>query len=199
MSGALGSPLSGNVAFACSRQICWFASLEVCLTAAGLFSRHNGRTDGYFPWQRGFDQAYTTDLYYYKDNIANYNGQRLPTQGWATQKIADWTIDFMKKNKDQPFIAYVPFMTPHLGKLYGDYDEKWLAPQNYTDAYRQMGFSDAFSGLYGMIEYMDYQVSYKICLGFLCHQSLPPLLPYIQEHVSIAFFTTVKCHFCPLN
>ena len=110
---------------------------------------HSGKTDGYFPWDRGFDEAYYATLYNHFNNVGLLNGKRVETKGWATDRITDFTIDFIKRNSGKKFLAYVSYMAPH---------EPWYAPEEYTEKYTKLGLSKPLSTLYGMIEQVDSNV-----------------------------------------
>jgi len=43
---------------------------------------HCGHTDGYFPWERGFDEAYLAKLYQHKNSHGSLNGQEEEHQDW---------------------------------------------------------------------------------------------------------------------
>lgn len=110
---------------------------------------HSGKTDGYFPWDRGFDEAYYATLYNHFDNVGVLNGKRIETKGWATDRITDFAIDFIERNKDNRFLAYVSYMAPH---------EPWYAPDDLTEKYINQGLSKPMATLYGMIEQVDTNV-----------------------------------------
>lgn len=111
---------------------------------------HLGKTDGYFPWDRGFDEAYFADLYEYFDNKGFFNGQEFQTKGWITEVLTDMSIDFITKNRNKPFFAYVPYLTCH---------GPWHAPQKYIDKYLSKGLSKKFATLCGMIEHLDFHIN----------------------------------------
>lgn len=110
---------------------------------------HSGKSSGYYPWQRGFDEAFMAELYHYRNNVGLLNGERHETQGWADAVIADMAIEFIKENKDEPFFAYVPFLSPH---------GLWDAPQEYVDRKMSQGQEKNFATLNGMIDHLDVQI-----------------------------------------
>ncbi len=113
----------------------------------GMFGKwHVGKTDGYYPWDRGFDESYFARLYRYFDNNGKYNGETLKTKGSVKKVITDFAIKFMEKNKDKPFFCYVPYLTPH---------EPWKTSEEYIKKYENIGLSRRLSTLYGMIDEMD--------------------------------------------
>ena len=82
--------------------------------ATGMFGKwHSGKTDGYFPWDRGFDEAYMAKLYQYFPSEGRYNDVAVKEQRWSTEVITDYGIDFIRKHKDKPFFAYVSYFDPH--------------------------------------------------------------------------------------
>ena len=107
---------------------------------------HSGKTNGYFPWDRGFDEAYYASLYNYFDSSGLMNGEELETDGFTTDAITDLAIDFIKRNKDHPFFAYMAHLAPH---------NPWRAPEAYEAIYRAKGLSEPVSKLYGMITNLD--------------------------------------------
>ncbi|MDZ7725296.1 MAG: sulfatase-like hydrolase/transferase [candidate division KSB1 bacterium] len=110
---------------------------------------HSGKTEGYFPWQRGFEEAYMAGLYQHRDNQGFYNGEPKQHKGWITDVLVDYAIDFMQRHQDEPFFAYVPFLSCH-------------APLNARDdrvkRYMEKGISRALAVVYAMVERMDEQV-----------------------------------------
>ncbi len=110
---------------------------------------HSGHSIGYFPWERGFDEAYMADLYNHANSSGLYNGIRANHEKWSDEVIIDYAIDFVSKNKDAPFFAFIPSLTPHT---------PIKAPQKIIDNYVTQGYSKNLSALYAMIEFMDSQL-----------------------------------------
>ena len=81
-------------------------------------------TDG-VPWKQGFDEfvgyLHQAHAHYYYPQYIYDNDQQLPLEGnegtgrgtFSHDVIADRAIEFMERNKDQPFLCYVPFTIPH--------------------------------------------------------------------------------------
>lgn len=107
---------------------------------------HSGKTNGYFPWDRGFDEAYYSCLYNYFDNEGLLNGKHIKTEGYATDAITNMAIKFIEENKDSTFFAYISHLAPH---------NPWRAPKKNVDKYLKKGLSEPMSLLYGMIDNMD--------------------------------------------
>ncbi|MDQ8199432.1 sulfatase-like hydrolase/transferase [Pelagicoccus enzymogenes] len=111
---------------------------------------HNGYTQGYLPWQRGFDEVYMADLYKHRNTSGtNQRSEREEHQKWADEVIADRAVDFIKRHRDQPFFAFMSSLTPH-----GRHD----APLPLVRKHQAKGISEELSKIYAMIEFLDTQV-----------------------------------------
>jgi hypothetical protein len=110
---------------------------------------HSGKTDGYFPWERGFDEAFMARLYDHYDNVGMRNGQTLETSGWTTEVLTDMAIGFMKANREVPFFAYLSYLSCHA---------PLDAPDDLIDQYRGKGLSENLATLYSMVEQMDHHI-----------------------------------------
>jgi arylsulfatase A-like enzyme len=110
---------------------------------------HLGKTEGYFPWDRGFDEAFMARLYDYYDNEGSHNGEPFQTEGWITRVLTDMAIDFIKDHREAPFFAYLPYLTCH-APLH--------APDEYVGKYLEKGLSENLATLYGMVEHMDHHI-----------------------------------------
>jgi arylsulfatase A-like enzyme len=118
--------------------------------ATGMWGKwHSGKTPGYYPWERGFDEAYQAKLYDHKTNEGYLNGEHVKHAEWADEVIVNYAIDFIERNKNQPFLAYLSFLTCHA---------PLEAPDEFVEKYRQKGLSNNFATLYGMIEHMDFHI-----------------------------------------
>ncbi len=110
---------------------------------------HSGKTTGYYPWDRGFDEAYFAELYRHKNNKGLLNGVKTPLEGWTDPLLADMCVDFIKANKKKPFFAYLPFLAPH---------GTWQAPKEAVERKMAEGQSKSMATLSAMIEQVDSQV-----------------------------------------
>lgn len=119
--------------------------------ATGMWGKwHNGTTEGYLPWQRGFDEVYMADLYRHRATTGLVqDGSRVAHPGWADAVLVDYTIDFMRRHRDRPFFAFLPTMTPH-----GRHD----APEELVATYQARGLGDGPARLFAMVEFLDSQV-----------------------------------------
>lgn len=118
--------------------------------ATGMWGKwHNGKADGYWPWDRGFDEGYQADLYKYFPSSGYYNEfpkKTVHEAEWSPNVLAEYSIDFISKNKDKPFLAYLSFLTCH---------STWNTPEEYRNKYLKDGHSETFSTLLGMLEFVD--------------------------------------------
>lgn len=120
--------------------------------ATGTWGKwHLGKTEGYLPWDRGFDEGYYAELYQHQNSHGFLNGKKVDHTQWVSEVVTDYAIDFMTENakNNQPFLAYVSYLAPH---------EPWLAPDHYVKPYLEQGHRPAVANLYGMISEMDAQI-----------------------------------------
>ncbi len=91
--------------------------------ATGAFGKwHNGSQWPYHPMARGFDEYFGHSSGHwgeYFDPPLEENGRMVRTSGYIVDVCTDRAIGFIEKNKDKPFLCYVPFTTPH---------SPWAAP-----------------------------------------------------------------------
>lgn len=127
---------------------------------------HVGKTTGYFPWERGFEEATMARLYVYQDNPMMRNGRPLPTEGWTEERLADMAVDFIDRADDRPFFLYYCPITCHGGvpgpREITDGDPKaagFHAPPEFIEAYRQAGVSTELARLYGSLTFLDTQLA----------------------------------------
>ncbi|GAB1415006.1 arylsulfatase [Paludibacter sp.] len=109
---------------------------------------HSGKTEGYFPWNRGFDEAYMANLYQHFNNDGSFNGISTPMSGWTDSIMTNYAIDFITRNQNQPFLAYLSFLAPH---------GKWAANPSYIQKYVDKGLSQNFATLCAMIDHLSVQ------------------------------------------
>lgn len=110
---------------------------------------HIGKTEGYFPWNRGFDQGYYAELYRHKNSYGWLNGEPVKHNKWVSEVVTDYAIDFIEQNKKQPFFAYLSYLAPH---------EPWLAPEKFVNPLVAKGLRPAIANLYGMVNEMDFHI-----------------------------------------
>lgn len=110
---------------------------------------HSGHARGYYPWQRGFDDAYMAQLYKHRNSRGMLNGKKVSHKKWADEVIVNYALDFMQRNKNQPFLAYLSFLTVHA---------PLETPDSLRSKYTSKGLSHNLSTLYGMVEHVDHYI-----------------------------------------
>ena len=118
---------------------------------------HSGKTPGYLPGDRGFQTVAIADLYIHKNNayrigdapkiLANTDPYREhTTPAFATERLADDAIAFLRANQAKPFCLYLPHIAVH---------SPWEAPPELLEKYQKKGCSARLAALYGLLEQMD--------------------------------------------
>jgi arylsulfatase A-like enzyme len=85
--------------------------------ATGCFGKwHNGMQYPYHPRARGFDTfvGYCSGHWGdYFDAELERDGEYFKSEGYITDVVTNEAIQFIEKNKDEPFFCYIPLPTPH--------------------------------------------------------------------------------------
>ncbi|MCB1210588.1 MAG: sulfatase-like hydrolase/transferase [Verrucomicrobiales bacterium] len=115
--------------------------------ATGCFGKWNiGFAAGSRPTERGFDDFFgfrSGNIHYFKHT---YHGEydmflgteKHPVKGYSGDLFAQATCDFIARNKDRPWFAYVPFNAPHYVSSINMTDgekPQWQAPDAAFAAY----------------------------------------------------------------
>ena len=77
---------------------------------------HNGMQAPYHPNSRGFDDYYgfcSGHWGNYYNPVLEHNGNLVKGEGFIIDDLINHGIDFIKKNKANPFFLYLPLNTPH--------------------------------------------------------------------------------------
>ena len=77
---------------------------------------HNGMQFPFHPNARGFDDFYgfcSGHWGHYFSPMLEHNGNIVQGDGFLIDDFTNHGLEFMEKNKDQPFLLYLPFNTPH--------------------------------------------------------------------------------------
>ncbi|MCF3650623.1 arylsulfatase [Synoicihabitans lomoniglobus] len=85
----------------------------------------------------------------YYDPVLEHNGVSERTEGYCDDVFAEATIDFIRENADQPFLAYYSTPLPHF---------PLVVPDELADPYRKMGLHEHNALTYGMIASVDRNV-----------------------------------------
>ncbi len=101
--------------------------------ATGAFGKwHNGSQWPYHPMARGFDEyfGHTSGHWgeYFDPEIED-NGKMVREKGFIVDILTDKALGFIERNKDKPFLCYVPFTTPH---------SPFAVPQEYWNRLKDM-------------------------------------------------------------
>ena len=126
--------------------------------ATGCFGKwHLGHRPGLLPLDQGFDEylgvPYSNDMaqihrkpnnkYLYRLPLMNGNDvvEWEPDQRLLTKRYTEATVDFITRNKDQPFFAYVPHTMPHI-PLYASKEFEGTSPRGlYGDVIEEIDWS----------------------------------------------------------
>ena len=99
--------------------------------ATGAYGKwHNGSQWPYHPMARGFDEYFGHTAGHwgeYFDPPLEDKGRMIRTKGYIVDVCTERALDFIDRNKDQPFFCYVPFTTPH---------SPWAAPQGDWERFK---------------------------------------------------------------
>lgn len=117
----------------------------------GVFGKwHNGAQYPENPKGQGFDNflGFTAGHWnnYFDTTLKNIEDTPIKTKGYITDVFTDAAIDFIKKEKENPFFCYIPYNAPH---------SPFQIPDQYFDRYKNKGLSDKDASIYGMCENMD--------------------------------------------
>ena len=129
---------------------------EVLKTAGyttGCFGKwHNGREYSYHPNGQGFDEFLGFcggHFNKYVNPLLERNGKPVKTTGFITDVLTDELLKFVRKNKEKPFFAYVPYNAPH-----GPYQ----ILQKYYDKFADLDSDEKTKLIYGMVENIDHNI-----------------------------------------
>lgn len=77
---------------------------------------HNGMQYPYHPNGRGFDEFYGFCSGHWGDYFSpmlEHNGQIVKGEGFVVDDFTSRAMSFIEENKDEPFLVYLPYNTPH--------------------------------------------------------------------------------------
>ncbi|MGC9326514.1 MAG: arylsulfatase [Candidatus Hinthialibacter sp.] len=116
----------------------------------GCFGKwHNGAHYPQHPNGQGFDEFIGFCAGHwnnYFDATLERNGKPFKTQGYITDVLTDFAIEFIRSNREHPFFCYVPYNAPH---------SPWQVPDRYFDKYKARGLDDTTACAYAMCENVD--------------------------------------------
>ncbi len=119
----------------------------------GCFGKwHNGEHFPYTPPGQGFDEFFG----FHNGHWNNYfhsallrGSQFEPTRGYITDVLTDEAINFIRGNREQPFLCYVAYNAPH---------SPYQAPDQYFDRYKAEGLDDTLAAFFAMCACVDNNV-----------------------------------------
>ena len=83
----------------------------------GIFGKwHNGSQYPFHPNGRGFDEFYGFSSGHYANyfnTTLDHNGNEVKSKGYITDDLTNKAIKFIEKNKESPFLCYLPYNSPH--------------------------------------------------------------------------------------
>lgn len=113
---------------------------------------HNGEHFPENPLGQGFDEfiGFCAGHWnnYFDTEIQDYN-EMIQFEGYLPDFLSTNAIDFIKRNKKNPFFCYLPLNTPHTPHQ---------VPEAYFEKYKKKGLNDELSAIYGMVENIDNNV-----------------------------------------
>ncbi len=116
----------------------------------GLFGKwHNGSHYPMDPNGQGFDTFFGFKMGHwnnYFDTELEHNGEWVKTEGFITDVLTDSALSFIERNKEDPFLAFIPYNAPH---------SPFQVPDQYFDKYKARGLDDKNASVYGMVENID--------------------------------------------
>ena len=99
--------------------------------ATGAFGKwHNGSQWPYHPNARGFDEYYGFTSGHWGEYFnppLEHHGQPVRGRGFIADDLTSRAIEFIEKNREKPFLCYVPFNTPH---------SPWAVPDEYWQRFK---------------------------------------------------------------
>ncbi|MFC2136746.1 arylsulfatase, partial [Bacteroidota bacterium] len=118
--------------------------------STGCFGKwHNGAYYPNHPNGQGFDEFYGFCAGHwpnYFNTSLQHNGKKVETEGYINDVLTDKSIEFIKDNKQHPFLCYLALNTPH---------SPFQVPDKYFDKYKKMGLDDKNACIYGMCKNID--------------------------------------------
>lgn len=128
-------------------------------TTACVGKWHLGHLDEYMPWNHGFDYfygiPYSNDMSKkeqknmgvnnYKYELPFYNQKEIieyePDQTLFTKRLTEYSIDFIKQQKDSPFFLYLAHPMPHIPVYASDDFSGTSLRGKYGDAVEEIDWS----------------------------------------------------------
>ncbi len=90
-----------------------------------------------------------------------HNGKHIRADGYCSDVYVDYLLEFLEKNRSEPFFAYLPFNCPHSPLQIADrykkpYDDLSMKPDDFPQpGHRRPSVPPETSAVYGMVENID--------------------------------------------
>lgn len=113
---------------------------------------HNGIQFPYNPAGQGFDEfiGFTGGhINQYFDAVLIRGTRPEKTSCYIADVLTDEAIKFIENSKSQPFFCYLSYNTPH---------SPYQVPDKYYDRFKDQGFNETISAIWGMCENIDENV-----------------------------------------
>ncbi|WP_297796721.1 arylsulfatase [uncultured Eudoraea sp.] len=124
---------------------------------------HSGMQAPYHPNSRGFDDFYGFASGHwgnYFDPLLEHNGKLVKGNGFIVDELTDKGLDFISKNRERPFLLYLPYNTPHSpmqvpDKYWNKFQNRQLSKKHTDTTLEDISFTKA---ALAMIENIDNNV-----------------------------------------
>jgi len=132
--------------------------------ATGCFGKwHNGAHYPYTPTAQGFDEFVGFKAGHwsnYFNTVLDDNNDTLDTNGYITDVFTDQALDFIRRNRNNPFFCYIPYNAPHT---------PYQVPDKYFERYvNDLHIKDSINNrkratIYAMCENIDENIGRIYC------------------------------------
>ncbi len=127
---------------------------------------HNGMQAPFHPNSRGFDDFYgfcSGHWGNYYNPLLEHNGNMVRGNGFIIDDLTQHGIDFIEKNKNQPFFLYLPYNTPHSpmqvpDRFWKKYKDKKLSQIGSEGPPKNQNQIDHIRAALAMCENIDWNV-----------------------------------------
>ena len=124
---------------------------------------HSGMQAPYHPNSRGFDDFYGFASGHwgnYFDPLLEHNGKLVKGNGFIVDELTDKGLDFISKNRERPFLLYLPYNTPHSpmqvpDKYWNKFQNRQLSKKHTDTTLEDISFTKA---ALAMVENIDNNV-----------------------------------------
>ena len=142
----------------------------------GIFGKwHLGDSYPMRPMDQGFEESLVhtggglcqpsgpPDNTYFDPSLL-HNGERIATKGYCSDVYVDYLLDFIRKNRKEPFFVYLPFNCPHSPFQIADdykkpYDDLNMQPDDFPQpGHRRESVPKSTSAVFGMVQNIDENV-----------------------------------------